>query len=401
MSTDRSDTHVAPGTTGKQRMLNAYRGRWSDRVAIAPEFWYYYPAKVLGVDMIAFAREVPFHQALKTTFETFGCEGWGVAFAAVPVDDVDTTSTETWVDDNTLEVRSVTRTPFGTLASTQRGSRDEPGWAVERPVKDVGRDLRAWEHLTFGDPDRMDTSGLVRAWEEVGDSYLLEAWLGVPFFDAFAGAREGGFETGVVDFVEHEDLLDPLQRRYVDLMVRKARVICERTSIESLCIGCAWSCNSLIGPTLWRRWDKPVIRAVADEVHLHGRLLHVHFHGRCMETVADFAELGIDCVCPFERPPGGDVDGLTGLRRVAGALGERVCMNGNVHTVETLIRGTPDDVRREVGEIMTAFAGRARVIVGTGDQVGRETPEENLHAMIDEAKRLSPQWMTTRHRPQW
>ena len=28
-----------------------------------------------------------------------------------------------------------------------------------------------------------------------------------------------------------------------------------------------------------------------------------------------------------------------------------------------------------------------RVIVGTGDQVGRETPEENLHAMIDEAKR--------------
>jgi uroporphyrinogen-III decarboxylase len=67
-------------------------------------------------------------------------------------------------------------------------------------------------------------------------------------------------------------------------------------------------------------------------------------------------------------------------------------MNGNVHTVETLIRGTPVDVRREVREVLAAFAGNPRVIVGTGDQVGRETPEENLRALIAEAQRLSPEW---------
>jgi hypothetical protein len=27
--------------------------------------------------------------------------------------------------------------------------------------------------------------------------------------------------------------------------------------------------------------------------------------------------------------------------------------------------------------------GNPRVIVGAGDQVGRETPEENLHAMVE------------------
>jgi len=138
-----------------------------------------------------------------------------------------------------------------------------------------------------------------------------------------------------------------------------------------------------IGPDLWRRWDKPVIRAVVEEVHRHGRLVHVHFHGRCLETVADFAELGIDCVCPFERPPGGDVAGLDGLRNVARLLDGRVTMNGNVHTVETLLNGTPDDVRREAAEIMAAFEGSPRVIVGTGDQVGAGTPDENIFAMID------------------
>jgi len=173
------------------------------------------------------------------------------------------------------------------------------------------------------------------------------------------------------------------------------REVCRRTPFESFFIGCTWSCNSLLGPALWRQWDKPVIRAVCDEVHRLGRLVHVHFHGRCMETVRDFAEMGIDCVCPFERPPGGDVDGLAGLHEVAAALAPRggargTTFNGNVHTVETLIRGTADDVRREVREVLDAFAGSTRVIVGTGDQVGRETPEENLHALVDEARTYRP-----------
>ena len=372
--------------TAKQRMLNAYRGAFSDRVAIAPEFWYYYPAKLLGVDMIEFAREVPFHFALKTTFEYFGCEGWGVAFAAPPNEAVTGASHDIWLDPDTLEVRTTLRTALGELTRTERYTRTEPGWTTERPVKDLARDLPAWELATFGgDPKAMDCSGLTTAWEEVGESYLLEAWLGVPFFDTYADGREGGFETAIYEFLDPDltPTLERLQARHLEQMVRTARVICERTPLESLCIGCSWSCNSLLGPHLWRRWDKPAIQAVADEVHRHGRLLHLHFHGKSRETVADFAEIGIDCVCPFERPPGGDIATPDDLREVARLLRGRTTMNGNLHTVNTLIRGTPDDVRREVLEVLEAFAGNPRVILGTGDQVGRETPEENLHAMIE------------------
>ena len=372
--------------TPKQRMLNAYRGIANDRPAVAPELWYYYPAKLLGVDMIRFLREVPFHQALKTTFETFGCEGWGVAFAGVPNDRVTSRDRETWLDADTLEVRTTQKTPAGELTTAMRYSKEEPSWAVERAVKELARDLPAWEIAALGgNPEEMDVSNLTKAWQEVGESYLLEAWIGVPFFDAFANAREGGFETGVFDFLnpELEPELERLQEKYQDWIVRLARVICERTPLESLCIGCSWSCNSLIGPALWRRWDKPVIQAVADEVHRHGKLLHIHFHGKCLETVADFAEIGIDCVCPFERPPGGDVTGLAELQTVERLLHGRTTMNGNVHTVNTLIRGTPADVRREVAEIREAFRGNPRLIIGTGDQVGRETPEENLRAMIE------------------
>lgn len=371
-------------------MLNAYRGVKNDRAAVAPEFWYYYPAKVLGVDMIEFQRQVPFHEALKVTFEKHKCEGWGAAFAQVPNDLVKSKPEERWIDDNTLDVRTTIITPKGELMSKARYSRLQPSWSMERPIKNIDRDLQAWELIALGgDVTELDVGPMTKAWEYVGESYLLEAWLGVPFFDLVAGAMDGGFAQGIFTFTDPglETTLRRLQDAYTERLVLLARTICENTPFESLCIGCSWSCNSLISPDLWRRWDKPVVSAVCKEIHRHGKLLHIHFHGRCIDTVSDFAEMGIDCVCPFERPPGGDVAGIDGLREVARALQGVTTMNGNVHTVETLIRGTPDDARREVREILDSFKGNPRVIIGTGDQVGGETPIENIEAMIDEAKR--------------
>jgi hypothetical protein len=190
-----------------------------------------------------------------------------------------------------------------------------------------------------------------------------------------------------IDFAEEEPaVLERTRRRYMASQKEVVRRICRDTPYESFVIGCSYSCNSLIGPAMWRRWDKPYLQEMADEIHRHGKLLHIHFHGRAMETISDFAEIGIDCVCPFERSPGGDVDGVEGLRQVRALLRDRTTMNGNVHTVETLIRGTPEQVRREVREIREAFSGSARLIIGTGDQVGGETPEENILAMIEEAQ---------------
>jgi uroporphyrinogen-III decarboxylase len=116
----------------------------------------------------------------------------------------------------------------------------------------------------------------------------------------------------------------------------------------------------------------------------------VHLHGKCHDVLDDLADCGADCICPFERPPGGDITDLAEIRRV---LGDRVTMNGNVHTVETLIRGTPGDVRREVERIFEQWGpDPRRLILGTGDQVGRETPDENIAAMIEAGRRHSSPW---------
>ena len=176
-----------------------------------------------------------------------------------------------------------------------------------------------------------DFSGSLAAHRAVGDSYLLEFWLGLPFFDLLSEAA--GFENAVGFLFDiPEEVLLSFREKYTAHLLNLVDLVCKHTPYESFVIGCSSSCNSLLGPDLWRKWDKPLIKAVVDEIHRQGRLIHIHFHGKSMETLNDFVDTGVDCICPFERPPGGDVSGLEGLKKVREGLAETVTMNGNVHT---------------------------------------------------------------------
>jgi hypothetical protein len=371
--------------TPKQRMLAAYRGELPDYVPVAPEFWYYLPARLLGLNMLEFGR-VPHWQALQQTFKHYGTEGWGAVFNGAPCPDVEYSSESTDLPEGRILTRSTRKTPYGSLTSAWMADPLEPGWEVERPIKDFERDWPAYKASTLGIIEQMNWTGTQQALDAVGEDYLLEVWLPAQFFDYIAGGRQGGLEQGIYDLIEHEEFFEALHEEYLDYVRRYAEAACANTTGESLVIGCAWSCISLISPAMWKRWDWPVVRAMADVAHAHGRLLHIHFHGKCMDALEDIATCGADCVCPFERLPGGDVTDLGVVRR---ALGDRVTVNGNVHTVETLIRGTADDVRREVAEIFDQWGpDKRRLIVGTGDQVGGETSDENIFAMIEACREL-------------
>ena len=64
--------------TPRQRMLAAYQGLAADVIPVAPEFWYYLPARLLGVPMFTLELEIPHWQALQQTFRHYQCEGWGI-----------------------------------------------------------------------------------------------------------------------------------------------------------------------------------------------------------------------------------------------------------------------------------------------------------------------------------
>jgi uroporphyrinogen decarboxylase len=94
-------------------------------------------------------------------------------------------------------------------------------------------------------------------------------------------------------------------------------------------------------------------------------------------------ETDVDCINPLEIAPMGDVD----LAEVKRARGRQISLMGNLHTTNVMLKGTPDDVRAAARRAIADAAPGGGFILSSGDQCGRETPEENLFAMVETAHR--------------
>lgn len=367
--------------TPKQRMLNAYKNIENDITPAAPEFWFFYPAKVLGVTMAEYQREIPHYVGMLKAFQKFKCEGWGVGFPKFLNDRVKVTSDYKPIRDGRYRDTQTVMANGKEYTRSYIYSDNIPYWEEERAVKDFS-DVPDYFRAHINDGVAFDFADANKAYEDVGEDLLLELDLGFTFFDYFEQFM--GFENAAIYFMDAEEkVLRQMQEEYTAFQKRLFAEAVKNTPYEVYFIGCSSACNLLEGPHLWRKWDKPYLKAIVQEAHGQGKLVHNHNHGKIMETVRDLVEIGYDCVCPFERPPG-DVEGLPGLQKVRELLDDKVTFNGNVHTVQALILGDEETVRGQVREIKEAFRGSNRLIVGTGDQVGAETTEDNIWAMIDE-----------------
>ena len=78
----------------------------------------------------------------------------------------------------------------------------------------------------------------------------------------------------------------------------------------------------------------------------------------------------------------GDCD----LAKLKKEFGKKISLMGNLHTTEVMLRGTPGDVRRASRKAIDDAAEGGGFILSTGDQCGRDTPDENILAMIEVAR---------------
>lgn len=165
--------------TPKQRMLNAYRGIFSDRYPVAPEFWSYYPAKLLGLTILEMEQTMPQWQALKYSFEKFGTEGWGAIGADIHHPDVSVRSSQKRVREDLYEWRTETKYGDTTFVSLSEHPVDEPAWATKYMVDDPEQ-LKAYVDMALSEKNIFDFTAAQKAHDAVGESFLLESLWDIP-----------------------------------------------------------------------------------------------------------------------------------------------------------------------------------------------------------------------------
>jgi uroporphyrinogen decarboxylase len=252
---------------------------------------------------------------------------------------------------------------------------DNPPWWNLSPAR-VGLPPvpRKWQPVEGVREVDLGPAGLKRCKELLGDQGLVGAFV--------VGSNVLGNEHGLYDYVDHPAKYERLaEERVVRAEERFGRIMAldEDTRPDFLCVG---GSGSLVfqTPEMFRRLALPAVKRVIELATAAGMPTHVHCCGPERELVRIMAqETTLTVVDPLEIPPMGDCD-LAELKR---SFGDRIVLKGNLHTTDVMLRGTVADVKAAAVKAIRDAGRGGRFILSTGDQCGRDTPDENLFAMVE------------------
>jgi uroporphyrinogen-III decarboxylase len=211
---------------------------------------------------------------------------------------------------------------------------------------------------------------------------MVGLWIASPF-DWWSALR-GGPQTAIMDTFDRSGLLSLLFRAYTDYAVAVLQRALATAPVDSVGIGGSTTSMSVISPGLHRAYSLPFGRALCAECRRAGVPTQYHMCGRSRQALPVTAEMGVDGFDALECPPTGDVD----LAEVKRTFGERFSLKGNVNSITVMLNGGPDDVVREVERCMEAAKAGGGYICSVGDQCPPETPDENIFALVEAARRL-------------
>jgi uroporphyrinogen decarboxylase len=190
-------------------------------------------------------------------------------------------------------------------------------------------------------------------------------------------------EQAIYDYYDHPEVYERLAMERIEEVERRfAYLMSLPVQPDFLCVG---GSGTLIFQTvdIFRRIALPAVKRAIALATAAGIPTHVHSCGPEKELVRILAEeTTLTVIDPLERPPMGDCV-LAELKR---RYGDSLTLKGNLHTTDVMLRGTVDDVVAAAREAIDDAAAGGRFILSTGDQCGRDTPFENLHAMIETAR---------------
>jgi uroporphyrinogen decarboxylase len=187
---------------------------------------------------------------------------------------------------------------------------------------------------------------------------------------------------GMSDFMM--DLATGEQAELIHALLDYSRRVATRYAValieaggHSTSIGEPIAGPAMISPTHYRRYPWLHERQMARELAARGIILHLHICGDTGRITDDFIATGAPVL---------EVDHKTAIGPLRAAAAGRACLLGNIDT-NVLARGTPSDVDAACRELLELGWARGGLILGPGCALAPDTPAENIHALVESAKR--------------
>lgn len=371
--------------TSRERLLKVLRGELPDCVPVSPDFSNMMPAKLTGLPFwdIYLHHRIPSWEAFIKCAEFFDIDALMDGYFPLTFPE-ETAGRPEW---SRAELK---RTDDMIITRRYYMEDKKPVWhdkldvyhIADSPAYDVSPDKlempevpEEWKPIEDIEPVDRGPEGLRKVKELMGDQGLVGVFC--------ASSVALACEEDVFNYYDNPDKRGEWAAERVEKAERRfERIMAMEVKPDFLCVG---GSGTLIFQTadIFRELAFPAVRRVVELAAAAGMPTHVHSCGPERELVKIMVEeTGLTVIDPLEKPPMGDCD-LAELKRL---YGDKITLKGNLHTTDVMLNGTVEEVVAASKEAIDAAAGGGRFILSTGDQCGRDTPFDNIRAMVDTAR---------------
>jgi uroporphyrinogen decarboxylase len=250
---------------------------------------------------------------------------------------------------------------------------DQPPIAARRVLENT-KDLRRLTRPQSGTEGRgaYKVAFTRLAAKAVGDRAYIKTCFDQGPFTLATAVR--GIEQLMLDLYEDPQFVLDLLEICTDAVIKFARA-CGQAGCHALTFGD--STAGLLSPRLFRHFAQPFEKQVIDGLADLGIPVFLHVCGDTAHILDMMVASGA---------PGLEVDYQHDIAYYKARTGGAVCLQGNIAPSRILFQGTVDEVREACRQALEQGKPGSHFILSSGCEVPRDTPAENMRAMVQAAR---------------
>lgn len=136
----------------------------------------------------------------------------------------------------------------------------------------------------------------------------------------------------------------------------------------------------MIPPEFYREFAFPYEKKLVDEAHRLGLTYTLHICGDAEVILEDMVKTGADAL---------ELDYLTDIEKIYEHCNRSTLMIGNLDPSGVIKYGTPELVKQKTLELLEIYKGSPRLMINAGCAIPPDTPSENIRSMIETTHQYS------------
>ncbi|HDT12395.1 MAG TPA: uroporphyrinogen decarboxylase (URO-D) [Candidatus Marinimicrobia bacterium] len=129
----------------------------------------------------------------------------------------------------------------------------------------------------------------------------------------------------------------------------------------------------MLGPEQFREYSMEYVRTIVNLCHKEGVGMVYHICGNTEHLLESLDESGADAL---------SLDSDVDFVKAADIVSDKMILIGNLCPTGTIMTGSPEDVQKEVSNLLSTMKNIPNYILSTGCDLPLEVPEENVTAFM-------------------